>query len=364
MPSNTNAVKVGFNARLLADPNLRGWNRYTVNLLAELPNVGVRPILYGDRPIHPTHLARLPAGSYEVCVKDIRPYALWEQAWLPWRCSRDGVALLHAPANFGLPWFCGCPRVLTLHDAIESSGTLRSRLLHASARLGADRVITVSSHARDEIVSLGIVPASKIRVIPEAADPCFRLPVSTEARARIRERFHINKPYVFYVGGWETRKNLPFLIDAFEAADLSGVALVLAGGRDDERERFRRHDRVRLLGWVDEDDLRALYAEAVAFVYPSRHEGFGLQVCEAMAMGCPVFAARATSLPEVLGDGGETFTLDGVGELAALLKRVTSDPAFRDDLVAKALRRSAEFSWRKAAAETAAVYRRFRRRAK
>ena len=179
-----------------------------------------------------------------------------------------------------------------------------------------------------------------------------------------RERFHIDTPYVFYVGGWETRKNLPFLIDAFEAADLPGVALVLAGGRDDERERFRRHDRVRLLGWVDEDDLRALYAEAVAFVYPSRHEGFGLQVCEAMAMGCPVFAARATSLPEVLGDGGETFTLDGVGELAALLKRVTSDPAFRDDLVAKALRRSAEFSWRKAAAETAAVYRRFRRRAK
>jgi len=350
-------MKVGFNARLLADPNLRGWNRYTVNLLAELPAVGVTPVLYGDRPIHTSHLARLPHGLFEVHIQRIRPYALWEQLWLPWRCKRDGVSILHAPANFGLPRFCGCPRVLTLHDAIDPNGTLRSRMFHAIARKSADRVITVSGHARDEIVAKWNVDAKKIRVIPEAADPVFFKPVSKEDRSRVLERYRIETPYFFYVGGWEARKNVPFLIDAFEAANLAGVSLVLAGGRDEERSRMKFPDRVQPLGWVDEDDLRVLYSEALAFVYPSKHEGFGLQLCEAMATGCPVFAARATSLPEVLGDGGETFRLDDVSELVELMRRVVGEMNYRDQLVYRARKRSREFSWEATASATVKLYR-------
>ena len=404
-------MKVGFNARLLADSNLRGWNRYTVNLLAELPALGVTPVLYGDKPFHPSHLARLPEGSYESRVEAVRPYVLWEQFWLPRQCARDGVALLHAPANFGLPWFSHCPRVLTLHDAIDSGGlwrsdkpeitfrfaspsafrvprvvlapclrmddrgnhgasttrgtraggSWRSAFFHAAARKRAHRVITVSVHARDEIIALLNVSAKKMRVIPEAADPIFLRPISDEDRQRVRLRYAIHAPYLFYVGGWEERKNLPFLIQAFAAADLPGVKLVLAGGRDLEREAMRNAyplgDRLHLLGRVDENDLPALYAEALAFVYPSKHEGFGLQLCEAMAVGCPVFAARATSLPEVLGSGGLTFGLDAIAELVELLRRVITDRAFRDDLVSRGRLRSRDFSWSRTAAATVEVYR-------
>src|SRR6478672_4907777 len=110
-------MKVAFNARLLAAPTLRGWNRYTINLLERLPALGVELFLYSDQPIHESHLARLPAGSFQVRVQAMR-YALWEQVWLPRQCRRDGVDLLHCPLNFGLPWSSPCPRVLTLHDAI------------------------------------------------------------------------------------------------------------------------------------------------------------------------------------------------------------------------------------------------------
>ena len=113
-------MKVAFNARLLQDPGLRGWSRYTINLLAELPGLGIDLFLYSDRPLHENHLSRLPVGSYQVRVQASR-YAIWEQVWLPRQCGRDGVAVLHCPLNFGLPWSSPCPRVLTLHDAIAQA---------------------------------------------------------------------------------------------------------------------------------------------------------------------------------------------------------------------------------------------------
>ena len=108
----------GFNARLLHAPDLRGWNRYTVNLLGALIPLEIEPVLYTDRPLHPSHLDRLPEGSVAVRVAPAMPYPVWEQRWLPRQCGRDRVDLLHSPFNFGLPWSSPCPRVLTLHDAI------------------------------------------------------------------------------------------------------------------------------------------------------------------------------------------------------------------------------------------------------
>ena len=353
-------MKVGFNARLLADSNLRGWNRYTVNLLAQLPALGIRPVLYGQKPLHASHLARLQAGSFEVRIRTVRPYALWEQVWLPFQCARDGVSLLHAPANFGLPRMSRCPRVLTLHDAVGPGTSLRSRIFHATARECAQRVITVSDHAREEIVARLGVTEARIRVIPEAADPNFSRPVTAEDRQRVWNRHAITAPYFFYVGGWEDRKNLPFLLEAFKAADVPGVKIVVAGGLEDERLRLlyaeALGDRLHLLGWIEEPDLPALYAESLAFVYPSKHEGFGLQLCEAMAVGCPILAARATSLPEVLGDGGLTFSLDAIDELVVYLRRVAQDSGFREALITRSRSRSTDFSWRKAAEATVAVY--------
>jgi glycosyltransferase involved in cell wall biosynthesis len=371
-------MKIAFNARLLNAPTLRGWNRYTVNLLAQLPSLGVELFLYGDQPIHANHLPRLPVGSWQVRVEG-RRYARWEQFWLPRQCERDRVDLLHCPLNFGLPWFSPCPRVLTLHDAIDHAyirpnmtwrdrlrpGHLRDRFHHWVARSRAQHVITASEHAQGDLVRRLGLARRKVTPIPEAADPLFHEPVSDAERRRVREKCDLARRYLFYVGGWERRKNVPFLLRAFATARLAGVELVLAGGRDEERTALLElagqlgvGGRVRLLGWVEEEDLPALYAGALAFVYPSEYEGFGLQACEAMAVGCPLLAARATSLPEVVGDGGETFALDDTGELVELLRRVGEDERFRDELRCRGLSRSEEFSWQATARRTRDVYER------
>ena len=371
-------LRIGINARLLTAPTLRGWNRYAVNLLASLTDRDMDLILYSDSEIHPDHLARLDGDHVTIRISPTMRYTQWEQFWLPRQCVRDGVDILHSPLNFGLPWMCRCPRVLTLHDAIDqlyygpkkslrdqwSPRQVINRLRHWSSRQYADAIITVSEHAKTDLIhGLGL-PPSKIRVIAEAADPSFLEPIPDHERLKLRQTFDLKLPYIFYVGGWEQRKNIPFLLRAFARAQLHDTELVMAGGRDDQRshlmslaEELGIGGQLRLLGWVQESDLRALYAEALGFCYPSEYEGFGLQLCEAMAVGCPVLAARATCLPEVLGSGGEMFTLDEPGELAGLLRRLASDSLYRQELSEKAQRRSVDFSWARAADQTVEVYR-------
>jgi len=367
-------LRVGFNARLLHSSNLRGWNRYTVNLLSALIPLGVEPVLYTDCFLHPSHLERLPEESVNVRQAPAMPYPFWEQCWLPRQCIRDRVDLLHSPFNFGLPWSSPFRRVLTLHDAISpgrdanwrrrlSRGAVQSRLHHWCARTRATRIITVSAHAREELVGLLGLPEARVKVVPQAADPRFHQAVGADDRARVRRRYGLEGSFIFYVGGWEERKNLPLLVRGFAAADLEEVILVLAGGSTAEQAAVAAlvqscgvTGRVRLLGWTEDSDLPALYAEALGFAYPSRHEGFGLQACEAMAMGCPVLAARATSLPEVLGGAGLLFDPDRPEELAGLLRRLATEPSLRADLVHQGRARAAEFSWSRTAEATLAIY--------
>ena len=358
---------IGVNAMSLTTPRFRGWTRYAVNLLRELLKLGVGLRLYARAPLDPAHLSELGPGDCAVRVAPPMRYALWEQWWLPRQCRRDGVALLHSPHNFGLPVLCPVPRVLTLHDAIDAvhghdrlpwgawlrPTRVRARLMLQVARRSADRVATVSEHARADLVRRFGLPAGRIDVIPEAADERFHRPPTAPEAARVAATYGLSRPYFLYVGGAEARKNVGFLARAFAAAELPGVELVLAGGG-----RFGASvgPGVRAVGYVADADLPALYAGALGFAYPSEYEGFGLQLVEAMAAGCPTLAADATSLPEVLGRGGDLFPLGDPATLTALLRRLATDPAYRADLAARGRRRAVEFSWGRAARATLATY--------
>ncbi len=358
-------MRVGFNARLLTAPTLRGWNRYTINLLEELANQGIDLVLYSHRRLDPMFTNRLRPDRCQIRISPAMTYFWWEQRWLPRQCKADAVSVLHSPFNFGLPWTSCCPRVLTLHDALfhlegGSRRDYQSRLYHWIARSRAHHVITVTEYSRKELVKVLGIPGGKISVTHEAADPIFTVrPAQAVVQAAMR-KYGLHRPYFFYIGGWEERKNILFLADAFVQASIAGVDLVLAGGLPREIETLGSsgRDGVRLFGWVDDADLAALYAGALAFVYPSRHEGFGLQICEAMSLSCPVLAARASSLPEVLGEGGETFSLDGPGELIGLLRQVAGDSVFRTTLARCAEARSKDLSWQQTARQTISIYER------
>ena len=370
-------MKIAYNARLLAWPNFRGFHRYTVSLLNEFSAMGMELFLYTDRPPIPEQMALFPKRGTTVRIAPPMRYLAWEQKWVPRQCEIDGVDLLHSPVNFGLPWSAPCPMILTLHDAIdqllyakEKSAVSKMRpdylktVVHQwAARTRADYIVTVSQHAKRDLTRHLNIPDQKITVIYEAADRRFHAPVTEQARRAVRQQNGLLRPYVLYLGGWEPRKNVPFLFEAFAAARLDGVDLVVAGGGETSRTQMELlacslgiQDSLRLTGRIEEEHLPALYAEALCFVHPSRYEGFGLQLCEAMATGCPVLAARSTCLPEIVGGGGDTFRLELLDDLVHSLQRVVDDPGYRSDLSRRAKTRSADFSWRKAAEETVALY--------
>lgn len=375
-------MRVAFNAMPLSAPQLRGWTRYTLNLLEALADEGVALTLYAHQPLNPAYVERLRGpDARRIQVREAprgMRYLDFEQRWLPWQCARERMDVLHAPHNFGLPWTSPCPRVLTLHDVIDRAfgarpplhqrlnrAALQSRLHHWVAHRRAHHLLTVSEHARRDIIHhLGVAP-ERITAVPEAADPRFHAPLAPGEGERVRRAHALARPFVFYVGGWEERKNLPFLVRAFAEARLGEVELVLAGGGEAHRASLSAlatalgvGERLRLLGFVPDEDLPALYAEARCFVYPSLYEGFGLQLCEAMALGCPVLAADATSLPEVLGEGGVLFPLDSPAPLAALLREVCEEPARAEALRARARTRAGQLSWRRTARGTLEVYER------
>ena len=368
-------MRIGFNASLLSSPSLRGWNRYAVNLISELATLDYDLFLYAKDTIHEDHLKRIKKGRIQIRVHPTPSHFSWEQRWLPDQAKRDKVHILHSPFNYGLPFRTHCPKILTLHDAIETIyygpkrsltekynwASFTSGFYHWVARTSADRIITVSEHSKADLIThLKIAPA-KIEVIYEASDAQFHTADENPVEAAAN-RPHPS-PYFFYVGGWEERKNIPFLLRAFSESKLGETQLVLAGGAETDRPRVEQSvselglmSRVKLLGWVSEIELRTWYANALAFVYPSSYEGFGLQLCEAMASGCPTLAARASCLPEVLGAGGEIFSLDSTAELKALLEKLNDQIDFRAELRARAKKRSLDFSWHKTAQKTAALY--------
>jgi glycosyltransferase involved in cell wall biosynthesis len=172
-------------------------------------------------------------------------------------------------------------------------------------------------------------------------------------------------PYILNVGTLEPRKNLEGLLRAFAKAKRKGIPHTLvitgAGGWGESRlaqlpTELGIADSVLFTGFVTDEALPHLYANADFFVYPSLYEGFGLPVLEAMACGTPVIASNTSSIPEVAGDAGILVDPSSEGELVAAMMQLAGDGRLRDDLKKRGINRAASFSWERTAQETFAVY--------
>lgn len=226
-------------------------------------------------------------------------------------------------------------------------------------------VIAISERTRQDLIEvLGADPA-RVRVIYPGCSGSFQ-PVPPPKAAEVTSRLGIRGPYVLYVGAFGPHKNVPTLLCAYERARLEGglaARLVLVGSpRWGEEalgvlETLRVRDDVLLAGPVPAEDLPALYSGAEVFVFPSRYEGFGLPVLEAMACGAPVIVSRAGALPEVAAEAGCVVDSDDEGALAAAICRIVGEPETRARMRAAGLRQASRFSWAKSAADLAALFR-------
>ena len=165
------------------------------------------------------------------------------------------------------------------------------------------------------------------------------------------------RSFFLFVGTLEPRKNLPMLMAAWEHAQSScNAALVIAGRLRDDSAAPQRQNGLHWLGCVSDHDLAWLYSRAIAVVYPSYYEGFGLPVIEAMQCGAPVIASQCAAHLEVVADGGLLLAADQPGDWSAAISRMANDAAWRSEYAARALNRAKQFSWRNTALRTREVY--------
>jgi len=280
--------------------------------------------------------------------------------------------LFHATEHLLLP-LRSVPTVLTVHDLIfrhlpSHHKPLNRWYLNLTMPLycrRATRIIAVSAHTRDDLIRSYGLPPEKIVVVHEAAAPHFR-PQPPEKIEAVRARYGLPERYLLSVGTIEPRKNLGRLLQAFERAYQERLTQgwVVAGKRGwlygdffAQLERSPVREAVLFPGYVSDEDLPAVYAGAQALVFPSLYEGFGLPVLEAMACGTPVLASRGSSIPEVGGEAAVYFDPLDTGEMTEAVLRLLRDPALREEMRERGFAQARRFSWSKAAAETAAVYR-------
>lgn len=300
----------------------------------------------------------------------------WEQLQLPSLLEEMRVDLYHNP-TFALPLVKPCSLVTTIHDVVFEARpdlvapSLCAYLQGATRRAAqvADHIITGSHHSAACIRQAYDVPPERISVICDAVDhevffPAYRGTIEAEFRAR----HDIRGRYVLYVGSLEPKKNIDYLLQAYHKLRQEWddeVLLVLAGSCDaaeydivEALEAFAVRDATVVTGFLPDRYLPAAYAAATAFVYPSVYEGFGLPPLEAMATGTPVLVARATSLPEVVGDAGLYADPDDPDDLAQQLRLLLSDEDLRHNLSVSGRERARQFQWALAAVDTLDVYHR------
>jgi glycosyltransferase involved in cell wall biosynthesis len=332
-----------------------GVGRYTAQLALAL--AGQFPedeyLLVSDQPFAlPGAAANLHAGDPPRNVLERR----WWTYGLVRQLQRRKIQLFHG-CNFEVPLPSPIPTVVTLHDLspwldqpwVDAGWRRRTARVRKRVpwllRAGAVRhVITPSEAIRTEVIRFFHFPTGRVTAIPHAAAPQFRPSGQPSAR-----------PYFLFAGMLEPRKNVQQLLEAWSNVRVAhDLDLVIAGPRRDNAAVVDSLPGVVWKGAVSDQEMAELYSHALALVYPSCYEGFGLPVIEAMQCGAPVVVSHDPALRETAGDAA--LSAGSAPELAAAMLAIADNPELRARLKAQSLARAALFSWERTARRTREVY--------
>jgi glycosyltransferase involved in cell wall biosynthesis len=359
-----------------------GIGRHTRGLVSALaPHAtghDVTLLVFGRPPDRQTPVAP-PGASVRVVPLPNRWLTLgWHRLGLPLPVEwLSGPADLYHASDFVLPPVRNARSLLTVHDLSFltapdcADAGLRAYLSRVVPRsvARASHVLADSESTRRDLIHLLGVPPDRVTVVYPGVEARFQPEQDAATLARVRQRYAIGDgPFVLGVGTLEPRKNWPALIRAWTRLRQAGGLphrLVIAGGKGWLVEGIfaaaqaspYRNDLL-FTGFVDDADLPALYAAADVFAFPSRYEGFGIPVVEALACGTPVVCANNSSLPEAAGNAALLVAADDDTALAAALQRVIKDQALRRRLRAAGLAQAARFTWQSAAAALWQTYER------
>jgi len=369
-------MRVAIDIRRAGDYGLGTYIRNIVNQLARMDD-NSRYLLIGERR-HMAEFDPLP-DNFELLEYAHQPGTFRTHLHLPWLLRKRRVDILHMPW-FYAPAIVPSRLLITVHDLSDvlappvgaSPPVQTGRLFFARRALNrADHIFAVSHASKRDLARFFHIPESKITVVYDAVDERFlNEPLPADAD-RILERHAVNSPYVLYAGNIRPQKNLPRLIEAFAVAkaELRGnpefdqLKLLVIGEALDRHADLRRavvrarvREDVRFLGFVPGPVLRVFYSRALAFLFPSLYEGFGLPPLEAMAHGTPVLTSNVSSLPEVFQDAALLVNPENVFDIARGIRQILTENALRQTLRRRGYERARMYSWENAARLVHATY--------
>jgi glycosyltransferase involved in cell wall biosynthesis len=368
-------MHIGLNAHLLSlSRNYRGaginsYIYYLLNNLGRIDSHHRYTVFLGERRFVEERLrlryTRWP--TYRPLVRIV-----WEQLVQPIALHQAGVDLLHAMAFVG-PLVAPCPFVVTIYDLSflrhpEAFRPWHRRYLQCFTLLSARRarrVIAISESTKRDVVNRLKVAPDLVDVVYCGVDDIFQ-PLPIAQVDEFRQQRALPEHFILFLGTLEPRKNVQTLIRAYarwHKAEAGIPKLMVAGGKGwyydrifAEVESLGLTGEIIFPGYVGQEELPLWYNAADLFVYPSRFEGFGLPVLEAMACGVPVVTTNAASLPEVAGDAALLVAPDDESQLVEAMRCGLSDQVLRQEMRAKGLAQAARFSWELTARRTLNSY--------
>ncbi len=360
-------MRIGVDARFLVEERT-GVETYFQEILERLILLGgpEEYLLYGSEGIAPG----LPEGRWKR-VNGGHGTGNWR---LPARLRRDEVDLFYSPVT-AFP-LTGVPRrIVTVHDLSWSNvpwsysalERFKQRRWTSLAAREVDRIVAVSESTRRELIRLYPAAEPRTVVIPPGVEERFFREVARREEERVRNRYGLEGRYLLTLATFHPRKNLPTLVEAYDRFRERGqerVRLVIAGrgGKDSGRllARIARspfHADILLAGYVPRDDLPALYAAADLFVLPSRSEGFGIPVLEAMACGTPVLVSDLPVFQEVCGDAASRVNPEEPDSIAEGIACLLREEPERTEKVRRGAERARGFRWEASALRLRELFR-------
>ena len=300
-------------------------------------------------PVYPALLARFVFHTKQEMQfrKAVRDFDLYhEAAFFPFATPH------HIPTVFTLTDLS----LIRFPEHHPKERVLYSRFFFRRRCKTVKGFLTISSFIQDEMEGYLGIPKSNTTVTYPGYDPAILYPRTGDEIADCLKRFKLPRKYFLFVGTGDPRKNMAVIPKALKQSGL-GVMLVVAGWKGWVEQDL--WNRAYFLGYVNDTDLACLYSGAIALIFPSRYEGFGLPVLEAMACGCPVVTTREASMPEVAGDAAIYMKdPDDAGGLAKILTELAEQPETRRKYTTKGLAQASRFSWRNTAELTFSAFER------
>ena len=376
-------MRIGIEAQRIFRRKKYGIDRVTIELIRNLQKIDTKNkyFIFAKPGMNEGVISE--TANFKIVLLKGSNYFLWEQFYLPKAIKKYKCDLIHCTSSTA-PLFSKTLTLLTLHDIIflEKSvltmmsenatyynkfGNFYRRIIAPFIIKRSTKIITVSYFERNQIINyFKKINPDKITTVYNGVNDFFSLKEDTILRNKIKSKYKLPDTFLFFIGNKDQRKNTKNVVKAFSLfieSTKSDITLVILHHTRKNLQKILKEigkpaliEKIVLIGYVSDTDMRALYALSTIFLYPSKREGFGIPIIEAMASGTPVITSCTSSMPEIAGNSAHIVNPESPEEIARGIYKLFYDHTYRKILIKKGIERSKKFSWALMSEKVLAIY--------